>query len=59
MEKYKKMCFRSFEKTGCLITAVGSYDDKIEPESMPGYIVPAPFDVENTITISESPLHEG
>ena len=52
------MCYRSFEKTGCLITADGSDDDKIEPESMPGYIVPPPLDVENTVTIIESPIPE-
>ena len=41
------MLYRSFEKTGCLITADGSEDEKIQPEGMPGYIVPAPVDVSN------------
>ena len=41
------MLYRSFEKTGCVITADGSEDEKIQPEGMPGYIVPPPVDVSN------------
>ena len=52
------MCYRSFEKTGCLITVDGSDDDKIQPESMPGYIVPPPLDVRNTIEVVDAPIPE-
>ena len=41
------MLYRSFEKTGCLITADGSEDEKIQTEGMPGYIVLPPVDVSN------------
>ena len=41
------MLYRSFEKRGCLITADGSEDEKIQPEGMPGYIVHPPVDVSN------------
>ena len=41
------MLYRSFEKTGCLITADGSEDEKIQLEDMPGYIIPPPVDVSN------------
>ena len=46
-EKFQSMLYRSFEKTGCLITADGSEDEKIQPEGMPGYIVHPPVDVSN------------
>ena len=58
VEKYKKMCYRSFEKTGCLITVDGSDDDKIQPESMHGYIVPPPLDVRNTIEVVDAHIPE-
>ena len=41
------MLYRSFEKTGCLITADGSEDEKIQTEGMLGYIVLPPVDVSN------------
>ena len=41
------MLCRSFKKTGCVITADGSEEEKIQPEGMPGYIVPPPVDVSN------------
>ena len=37
---YDKSRWRLFEKTGCLITAVGSEDDKINPEGLPNYKKP-------------------
>ena len=46
-EKIQSMLYRSFEKTGCVITADGSKDEKIQLEVMPGYIVPPPVDVSN------------
>ena len=51
-DKYKDSRYRCFERTGCLITADCSNDDKINPEGLPGYVVPPclPFDgSENTI----------
>ena len=41
-DKYKDFWWRQFEKTGCLITADGSEDDKINPEGLPNYRVPPP-----------------
>ena len=41
-DKYKDFWWRQFEKTGCLITADGSEDDKINPEGLPNYSVPPP-----------------
>eukprot|EP00112_Aurelia_sp_Birch-Aquarium-sp1_P017284 Seg3990.4 transcript_id=Seg3990.4/GoldUCD/mRNA.D3Y31 product="hypothetical protein" protein_id=Seg3990.4/GoldUCD/D3Y31 len=38
--EYKESRYRCFEKTGCLITADGSDDDKINPEGLLGYVVP-------------------
>ena len=40
---------RCFEKTGCLLTADGSEDDKVQPEGLIGYKVnpPLPFDGPN------------
>ena len=45
-DEYDRSRYRCFEKTGCLITADGSGDDKINPEGLPGYVVPPslPFD---------------
>ena len=40
MDDYSKSRWRSFKKTGCLITADGSEDFKIEPEGLTGYTVP-------------------
>ncbi|XP_065664823.1 uncharacterized protein LOC136086454 [Hydra vulgaris] len=39
-EKFLRMLYRSFAKTGCLITADGREDDKINPKDMPAYVVP-------------------
>ena len=39
-EKFQSMLYRSFEKTGCLITADGREDEKIQPEGVVGYIIP-------------------
>ena len=41
-EKYQKFRWSQFEKTGCLITADGSEDDKIAPEGLEDYTVPPP-----------------
>ena len=40
---FDKFRWRHFEKTGCLITADGSEDDKINPEGLPNYKVPPPI----------------
>ena len=42
--KYGYSMWRCFERTGCLITADGSGDDKIKPEGMPDYVVPPSID---------------
>ena len=41
---YDDFRWRLFEKTGCLITADGSEDDKISPEGLPEYKPPPPLD---------------
>ena len=41
-ENYSKCLWRYFEKTGCLITADGSGDEKINPEGLQDYKVPPP-----------------
>ena len=52
-EKFQSMLYRSFEKIGCLITADGSKDEKIQPEGMPGYIVPPLSMFQMTMTTSK------
>lgn len=42
--EYENLRRRHWEKTGCLITADGSEDDKITPEGLPSYRVPPPID---------------
>lgn len=44
-EKYASSRYRCFEKTGCLVTADGTGDDKIQPEGLPGYSIPPPLPV--------------
>jgi hypothetical protein len=46
------MLFRSFAKTGCLIAADGSEDDKINPEGMPAYVVSPPVNIDNLVEIN-------
>ena len=42
-------------KTGCLITADGSNDDKIAPEGLPNYQVPPPSQyLESAVQLPES-----
>ena len=41
---YNECLWRYFEKTGCLITADGSDDDKISPEGVKDYKVPKPVE---------------
>ena len=43
--QYDKVRWRAFEKTGCLITADGSEDEKIKPEGLGDYIVPQPLNI--------------
>ena len=40
--EYANSLYRSIEKSGCLITANGSDDSMINPEGLPGYILPPP-----------------
>ena len=42
-ERYTSFRKNCFEKTGCLITADGSHDEKIKPESLEGYKVTPPL----------------
>jgi len=41
--EYANLRNRCWEKTGCLMTADGSHDDKITPEGLPNYKVPPPL----------------
>ena len=43
-----------FGKTGCLITADESNDDKIKPEDVPKYHVPPSYDNEATSALPET-----
>ena len=43
--KYDHFRWRCFERTGCLLTADGSDDDKVKPEGMPEYVVPPPLPI--------------
>ena len=38
--KYDYSRWQCFERTGCLITADGSDNDKIKPDGMPDYLIP-------------------
>lgn len=53
-EHYKSFVWRVWEKTGCLITADGSDDAKIQPEGLPAYKVqpPLPIDAANAAPTS-------
>ncbi|XP_065671907.1 uncharacterized protein LOC136089754 [Hydra vulgaris] len=56
-EKFLRMLYRSFAKTGCLITADSSEDDKISPEGMPACVAPCPLMLfHNLVEITETPI---
>ena len=42
LSKYVGLCFRLFQKTGCLFTANGSDNKFIQPEGLPSYVVAPP-----------------
>ena len=41
--EYDNLRKRCWEKTGCLMTAGGSEDDKVTPEGLPSYKIPPPL----------------
>ena len=41
--EYENLRKRCWEKTGCLMTADGSEDDKVTPEGLPSYKIPPPL----------------
>ena len=41
--EYDNLRKRCWEKTGCLMTADGSEDDKVTPEGLPSYKIPPPL----------------
>ena len=48
-----------FEKTGFLITADGSDDDKIKPEDLPEYLVPSSYNyIEAASAVPEAPKYD-
>ena len=57
-DDYSKSRWRSFEKTGCLTTADGSKDSKIEPEGLTGYTVPPPLQVVSSDQAMQYPILE-
>ena len=57
-DEYSQSRWRSFEKTGCLITADGSEDSKIQPEGLKGYTVPPPLPVASSGQPMQSPIPE-
>lgn len=44
-----------FEKTGCLITADGNEDKKIQPEGLPNQAVPPPIALDPGTTLPSAP----
>ena len=44
-EQYASSRWRCFEKTGWVITANGSEDEKIQPEGLHGYTLPPPLPI--------------
>ena len=48
--KYESLLRQCWERTGCLITADGSEDEKIKPEGLPNYQVPPPLDFVEPLT---------
>ena len=52
---YDKFRWRLFEKTGCLITADGSEDNKINPEGLRNYKVPPPIMLDPSAAPPASP----
>ena len=57
--EYHDFRWRMFEKTGCLITADGSDDNKIKPEDLPNYCVPPPSEyIEVTSNLPVTPSCE-
>ena len=53
--KYDSFRWRMFKKTGCLITADGSEDKKIQPEGLPNYTVPPPIALDPGTTLASAP----
>ena len=43
--KYDASRWKCLERTGCLLTADGSVDDKVKPEGMSAYVVPPPLPI--------------
>ena len=57
-DEYSQSRWRSFKKTGCLITADESEDSKIQPEGLKGYTVPPPLPVASSDQPMQSPIPE-
>ena len=55
--KYDSFRWQMLEKTGCLVTADGSEDKKIQPEGLSNYTVPPPIalDFETTLASATAP----
>lgn len=47
--KYDSFRWRLFKKAGCLITTDSLNDNKINPEGLPNYVVPAPSALEPAV----------
>ena len=50
--KYEALLRKCWERTGCLITADGSEDDKIKLEGLPNYQVPPPINYVEPLSIA-------
>ena len=57
-EKFQSTLYRTFEKTGCLITADSREEEKIQLEDVPGYTVPPPVDISNDNDDTETQIPE-
>ena len=52
--KYDSFRWRMFEKTGWLITEDGNEDEKIQPEGLTNYTVPAPISLDPDTTLASA-----
>ena len=55
---YPELRWRRFDKTGCLITADGAEDSKVEPDSLTRYTIPPSLQVVSSDQAMQCPIPE-
>ena len=55
---YPKLRWRRFDKTGCLITADGAEDSKVEPDGLTRYTLPPSLQVVSSDQAMQCPIPE-